>query len=282
MGTIPPAEETAPVAQVVAHVRAARKYRGICADTVWRIAAQEWTKHGDDDATPGTIKRVVKAVKSRLHQAYGAYQARVNYDQAYRALATAYAEGTDEAIRATSHRLLSLHSSTRERLSILHRFYSEIVHHTGVPGSVLDLACGLNPLSLPWMGLGNGTTYHAYDIDAERIAFLARYLELAGLDGHAHLQDVIASPPTERADMALLLKSFTCLERQHQGSTRALLDGLAVRYVVVSFPVKSLGRRDKGMLTHYARTFDEMTAGQAWTVTRLNFATELVYLVDKR
>ena len=37
-------------------------------------------------------------------------------------------------------------------------------------GEALDLACGLNPLSLPWMGLNDEATYHVYDIDAERIA----------------------------------------------------------------------------------------------------------------
>ena len=59
MGTPPPTEETAPVAQIAARVQAARKYRDICADTVWRIAAQEWSKHGDGDATPSAIKRAV-------------------------------------------------------------------------------------------------------------------------------------------------------------------------------------------------------------------------------
>jgi 16S rRNA (guanine(1405)-N(7))-methyltransferase len=279
METNPPTDETSQVERIVADVRASRKYRNVCPDTIRCIAAEEWTKR---DATRRAVKLATKATKSRLHQAYGAYEAHVDYDRAYRALQDAYAEGTAEATQMTCHRLLALHTSSRERRSILHRFYAEIFCHTGgVPRALLDLACGLNPLSLPWMGLDGEATYHAYDIDLERIAFLQRYFDLAGLRGEAHFQDVIGDLPAERADVALLLKSATCLERQRRGSVLALLDGLDVRYVVVTFPLKSLGRREKGMLAHYTRTFAEMTSSRPWTVTRLDFHSELVYVVDK-
>jgi 16S rRNA (guanine(1405)-N(7))-methyltransferase len=182
--------------------------------------------------------------------------------------------------------------SSRERLPILDRFFVDIFAHTGSPRSLLDLACGLNPLSLPWMGLGRSSSgallddgevvYHAYDIDTARVAFLNRYLDLAGVHADARTQDVICAPPVEQADVALLLKSSTCLERQKRGVTLALLDALDVSYAVVTFPVKSLGRREKGMPAHYAQTFAEMLASRPWPVIRLDFATEQVFVVDKR
>jgi 16S rRNA (guanine(1405)-N(7))-methyltransferase len=275
MGASSPRERAREIDQIVADVQASSKYKNVCVDTIRRIAAEEWTKHG-------VTKRALKATKSRLHQAYGAYEAHIDYERAFNALQTAYAEGTREAVQMACHRLLALHTSTGERLSILHRFYTAIYAHTGVPRSVLDLACGLNPLSLPWMGLGRAATYHAYDIDRERIDFFQRYFELIGLQGYAHLQDVISDPPGEQADLALLLKSATCLERQRRGSTLVLLKGLSVKHVVVSFPVRSLGRREKGMVAHYAQLFAEMVDGTPWTVTRLDFRTELVYVVDKQ
>jgi 16S rRNA (guanine(1405)-N(7))-methyltransferase len=278
MDTESPAEEASQVDQIVANVQASQKYCDVCVDTIRRIAAQEWAKRG---MAKRALKLAIKATKSRLHQAYGAYETSLNYDRAYHALQAAYAEGTAEATQVVCHRLLALHTSTRERLPILNRFYAEIFSHTGVPLSLLDLACGLNPLSLPWMGLSGEAAYSAYDIDAERIAFLQRYFDLAGLRGHAHLQDVIIDLPAERADVALLLKSTTCLERQRRGSTLALLDGLDARHIVVTFAVRSLGRREKGMLAHYARTFAEMVEDRPWAVTRLDFQTELVYVVEK-
>jgi 16S rRNA (guanine(1405)-N(7))-methyltransferase len=262
------------VEQIVANVRASLKYRGVCTRTIWRIAEEEWAKRGQ-------LKRAIKATKTRLHQAYGAYESRVDYERAYRALDTAYTVATPEAIRTACHRLLSRHASTSERLSILDRVYAEIWERTGIPRSLLDVACGLNPLSLPWMGLSAGSQYHAYDIDADRVAFLNRYLVLAGMDARARVQDVICDPPAERADVALLFKASTCLEHQRKGSTLSLLNALDVSYVVVSFPVKSLGQREKGMREHYARTFREAISDRPWRVTHLAFATELVFIVDK-
>jgi len=263
------------VERIVIRVRASRKYRSVCVDTVRRIAADEWSRWG-------ALKPALKATKSRLHQIYGAYETGTGLRHAADALRSATMDGRKEAIRSACRYMLSLHTSTRERLPDLDRFYRDIYAHTGIPHVILDLACGLNPLALPWMGLGQGSEYHAYDIDGDRIALLNDYLDMAGVQINAHLQDVICDPPDEKGDLALLLKSAACLERQRRGSTLALLDKLAVDWVVVSFPVKSLGRREKGMPEHYAHQFDGMLYGRPWPVTRLDFPTELVFAVDKR
>ena len=262
------------VEQIVANVGAAAKYWRVCPRTVQRLAAEEWARHHH-------LKRAIKATKSRLHQVYSAYESPVDYDRGTRLLEAAYAVGTPQAVRQACRTILALHTSTRERLPILDRFYADLYAYTGTPRTLLDLACGLNPLSHPWMGLPPGVAYHAYDIDTERIAFLDRYLALAGAEAHAHLQDILCDPPTERADVALLLKSSTCLERQRKGSTLALLDRLDVSHVVVTFPVKSLGQREKGMPEHYQHAFLEMVSGRPWRVTRFAFATELAFIVSK-
>jgi 16S rRNA (guanine(1405)-N(7))-methyltransferase len=285
--------ETDPIEQIVAGVRRGKKYRAVCEETVRRIAAELWAQHGAEQwakvggAGQGgkralrAIKPAIKATRARLHQVYAAYESPVDYERATRDLESAYARGESEPIRLACRRLLALHASTRERLPILDRFYDELWAHTGVPGVVLDLACGLNPLSVPWMGLRATAVYHGYDIDAARVAFLGRVLPLAGLEAHAHLQDVVCAPPLEAGDVALLMKSSACLERQQPGATLVLLDALRVGYVVVTFPVQSLGQREKGMAAHYERTFRVWLADRPWHVTRLRFASELVFIVDK-
>lgn len=262
------------IEQIVASVSASPKYRNVCASTVRRIAIQAWERQR-------SLKAAIKAAKSRLHQVYSAYEWPVDYARADQELEAALVSRSPEAIRKTCLDLLGLHASTQERLPILDRFYAEILAHTGMPNVLFDLACGLNPLSLPWMGLPSRTAYRAYDIDGARVEFLNRFFALAQVDGRAHLQDILCDPPTERADIALLLKASACLEQQEKGGTLRLLDALNVRHGVVSFPVKSLGRREKGMLQHYERTFRQMITGRPWTVTRLLFPTELVFIVDK-
>jgi 16S rRNA (guanine(1405)-N(7))-methyltransferase len=262
------------IEEIVASVHASRKYRHICPTTVRRIATSEWAKRR-------SIKAAIKATKSRLHQVYGAYENDVDYDRAWSMLSKAYADNRPERVRSACEGLLALHTSTRERIPILDQFYASVFALTGVPQSVLDLACGMNPLSLPWMGLDQGAFYCAYDIDCERIAFLRRYLDLTRLVGCARCQDVISTPPLERADLALLLKSSPCLERQGRGSTLALLDALQVRHIVVSFPIKSLGQREKGMVEHYDRFFAEIVSDRRWGAQRLNLSNEMVFVVDK-
>ena len=266
---------TPAIQEIVANVQASRRYRNVCASTIRRIAAVEWKKCG-------ALKPAIKGVKSKLHQVYGAYETSIDYDRAFQALRAAYAGESPEDVQTACRHILSRHASTRERLPILDRFYRDVFAHTGLPGSLVDLACGLNPLSMPWMGLGEGTVYHAYDIDRARIAFLDRYFSLAGVRAYAHLGDVICNPPTERADLGLLFKSATCLEQQQRGSTLALLDALDVRYAVVTFPVTSLGHREKGMSQHYANAFRGMLSDRPWPVTRLDFSTELAFIVDKQ
>jgi hypothetical protein len=50
---------------------------------------------------------------------------------------------------------------------------------------------------------------------------------------------------------------------------------------VVSFAVKSLGGRDKGMKDHYRRQFLEWAQDHRWSCEELAFDTELVYIVHR-
>ena len=60
-------------------------------------------------------------------------------------------------------------------------FYQTIFHQTGLPSSLHDLACGLHPLSFPWMGLPLTTLYYAYDIIQPRIDFINHFFSKIGI-----------------------------------------------------------------------------------------------------
>lgn len=257
---------------VVSAVSPSRKYRTICPDTIRRIAEGELGKHRNTRAA-------IKATKRRLHQIYGAFEQDVDYDALYRRLEAAYDTGTDCEIKEACRRVMELHSSTRERLPILDRFYPEILENTGQPGSILDLGCGLNPLALPWMDLPAGAPYIAIDIDTARVEFLNGYLALAGLEPLARCQDVLAHPPDDPADVALLLKMSPSLERQEPGATLRLLQDIKTPLVVVSFAVKSLGGREKGMVEHYRGQFLAWAEARQWSVETLAYDTELAFVV---
>lgn len=269
-----PAEKRPDLDAVVSAVATSKKYRAVCKDTIGRIAARELAAHSG-------LKATVKATKRRLHQVYGAFEQEVDYDTAYSRLEAAYSAGTELKIEAACRHALGLHSSTRERLPILEQFYPAILEITGWPATLLDLGCGLNPLALSWMNLPAGTRYVALDIDAARVRFLNRYLSLAGFEPLARCQDVLSELPDDEAGLALMLKLSPSLERQEPGATLRLVEQLRTPCVVVSFAIKSLGGREKGMTEQYQRQFRTWIADRHWAVEQLDFETELVFVVRK-
>lgn len=260
--------------KVIASVVSSKKYSAVCDDTVRRIAERELVHRG-------SLKAATKATKRRLHQVYGGFEQHLDYDLAYQQLAAAYRVGSEAEIRAASRKILEQHSSTRERLPVLDQFYAAILAVIGRPESILDLGCGLNPLALPWMHLVGDARYIALDIDADRVRFLNRYLALVGLAPLARCQDVLSHPPHDMVDLALLLKMSPSLERQEPGSTLWLMERLNAPRLVVSFAVKSLGGREKGMRDQYERQFSQLVENRGWLVEKLVFETELVFVVKR-
>jgi 16S rRNA (guanine(1405)-N(7))-methyltransferase len=262
---------------VVSAVAASKKYGALCEDTIRRVAELEMA------TAPGaSLKSVVKATRRRLHQVYGAFEQPFDAREAYHWLEIAYRSGSQAGIEAACRHVLGLHQSARERLPIIDRFYQAIWEVTGKPQAILDLGCGLNPLALPWMGLAQAARIIALDIDRERADWLNRYLALAGLEPLARCQDLLANPPGDPADVALLLKMGPTLERQEPGSTGRLIERLQAPAIVVSFAVKSLGGHEKGMAGNYRKQFLELAAGQGWPATELRFRSELVFIVRKQ
>jgi 16S rRNA (guanine(1405)-N(7))-methyltransferase len=106
-------------------------------------------------------------------------------------------------------------------------------------------------------------------------------LQTAGVAGAAHVCDLARGAPRQRADLALALKALPPLEHLQKGAGARLLRALQADYLLVSFPARSLGGRDKGMVEHYARGFLALADAEGWPVERFEFATELAFRVRK-
>jgi 16S rRNA (guanine(1405)-N(7))-methyltransferase len=174
---------------------------------------------------------------------------------------------------------MNAHASARERLPFLAPFYQRIFAQLGPVRRVLDLGCGLNPLAIPWMPLAADAVYHAYDVHGDLVQFLAAALPLLGVAGTARLSDLAQDVIDQPADLALLLKLLPTLEQLDRTAGDRLLTRLNAQHMVVSFPIRSLGGREKGMRTTYETRFRHMIADRPWQVERLEFPTELVFVV---
>lgn len=258
------------------------KYREIAPELVRRIGAQELAKRR-------SLKEAVKATKNKLHQIGGAYQpGRINYEEGLALLqetAPEPVEGSGQAasssphFRAICHSIMQAHASTRERLLILDHFYQTTLASLPPIHTVLDLACGLNPLAYPWLPLPKETQFTAVDIYSDMLTFIQHFFEIAGVNGRTQQRDIIGNPPTEPHDLILLLKTLPCLEQVDKQAATNLIDRLNGRYLLISYPAQSLGGRGKGMVENYTQHFEALANGRHWQVKRFEFATELAFLV---
>lgn len=261
--------------RLVNEVMKGGKYHNISEAFIQRIASQELTKQRGARST-------VKAIKRKLHQVGGAFFDRpIDFDHCLGELKAALSMGQDEFRRACFEGMC-YHSSARERLPEIEFFFHTILADLPPIRRVLDVACGLNPLAIPWMDLPVDVEYIAVDIYSDLIAFLNSFWSLVGVDGEAVVSDVIGNCPNYQADVVFLLKSIPCLEQVDKTAGLKLLDGIQAEHIFVSFPVNSLGgRRDRGMLKNYFNRFTQLLSDRPWKMEKFEFDTELVFLVRK-
>jgi 16S rRNA (guanine(1405)-N(7))-methyltransferase len=266
--------------ELVRQVMASPRYRGISRDLIVAVGARELARHPRP-------KEAVKATRSKLHQVAGAFFERQAYDRWLTMLEDVSASGDLDARKAVCRVILGAHASTRERLPILETFYARTLAELGPIHSMLDVACGLNPLTIPWMPLAPDVEYHAYDVYPELATFLNAAFPLLGVRGSAHVTDVTAAPPAVHAAVALVLKALPCLEQLDRSASSRLLEALDADRVLVTYAVRSLGGKRKGMMTTYDAHLRGLlagarsAAGRTWGITRYDFATELAYVIEK-
>ena len=259
--------------RLVEQVGTSPGYRGMARELIASVGARELAKRRSP-------KEAVKATKSKLHQVAGAYFPRQDYARWLEVLEEAAARSHEELLAACRD-IMRQHASTRERLPILEDFYVRTLGDLPPPRRVLDLGCGLNPLAIPSMPLAPDAEYYAYDVYPDLAAFLTACLPLFGVRGTAGVADLTAAPPTETADVALVLKLLPPLERLDPAAPARLLEALNADYLLVSYPVHSLGGRSKGMVATYDAQMERLLAGKGWRVERFEFATELAFRVQK-
>ncbi len=266
--------------ELVSEIQSSPKYRAIAPDLVRRIASQELGKGR-------AVKETIKAVRARLHQVGSAYQeGGLDLERWRRDLADLPHDPADPGLRSWCVSIMRQHASTRERLLILENFFYTALAGIAPVTSLLDLACGLNPLALSWLPLQPGAPYYGCEIYPELVEFLNLYLAHVGQPGKVDVVDLVGWAGGGKGydspvQLALLLKTLPCLEQVEKGISLRLLDAIPAEYVLVSFPARSLGGHAKGMPRNYEANFRELVSARPWTLERFEFQSELAFLVRK-
>ncbi|MEM7120774.1 MAG: 16S rRNA methyltransferase [Pseudomonadota bacterium] len=259
---------------VITDLRKSAKYATLCEPTLERIAVWAIARHPRP-------KDAAKAAKRKLHQVFGAYLDPGAVALAERAVDELGDSPDKAALAQAADAILRHHASSKERLAGLGSFYRALWQVTGAPASVLDIACGFSPFALPMMGLPAECRYDAIDIDTRLMAVAERFRALYGQPGRIEAGDVLVDPPEKDADVALVLKTLPCLDQQETGAGARLLRQIKARTIVVTYPVRSLGGRDKNMAATYRDSFAKVTAGLGRRVDEIEGEDELVFVLTQ-
>ena len=230
-------------------------------------------------------KEIVKNVKSKLYQVSGAYRNdNLDYSTLKEKLVNVTAETPLDELKSICQEIMHTHASTRERSGILDELYGEIFRDIPQPKTICDLACGLNPFSIPWMPLQPGFRYEAFDLFSDMSDLLNFFFEKRSIDGKAAQANLLYGMPGGPYDLAFLFKVIPCLEQIDKYGGRHILNQLSysARYAAVSFPGASLSGKEKGMPRNYEVHFMNIVEQDAWEIRKVKFPTELVFIMKSK
>lgn len=266
--------------EIVENIKKSKKYRAVYIKTIERIVADCIVRFGE--------KRAEKEAKNLLYQVWGAfYTTRPDFSKILNKIKieTEKLQSTDlqnADLKKIILPILQLQSSAQERVEILEEFYKKIFEITGAPSLIIDQACALNPLTIPWMALPENVKYLAYDIDEEQTKFLNDAFNLLGIkNAKAETKDIL-SDNFDYADVVFMFKLLPCLDHQKKKCSLEILKAQKCKFMVISFPIKSIGGKEKGMTEFYRNSFKLLIEKENWKVSELLFESELVFVVQKR
>ena len=233
-----------------------KKYSDVCPDTIRRVIAECEGRYKK-------AKDMEKAVREKLHGITGAFN-----DLGPDAAEAVAAISDDAGLEAVLRR----HASTRERLPLtsMDALYAKIFGVTGAPQSILDLACGLNPV---YLTRRFSCRAGGVDISKSCVSLIDE-----GVWGDLLCENAV---PKERFHIALLFKILPLLERQKSGSAMAVMNRINAEYLVVSFPTRTLGGRNVGMEDNYSAWMEAHMPENRTVAARFATENELYYVLKE-
>ena len=246
--------------ELVAEIRKKKELSGVSTEVIKKSIINYVSKHNValDKVNKKDKKLIIKEVRAELRLYTGRFQ-----------------KGTDrreEMLGSGNIRgLLESHVSTKERVGI----YPELkmlIKNLNVK-SILDLACGLNPIALAEKDI----KYHACDIKEDELEIIGKFFEKNGINGKVFvcdLREVDENLP--EADLCLLLKTFEVVDKMY---AERILKSLKCRYIIVSFPLQKIsGRRMKVPKRDW---MDKILERLKYKFKIVEMENEIFYVIEK-
>jgi len=219
-----------------------------------------------------------KRIREKIHNITALYLGDINYKKAIDEFREV--KNCPSALKEFCQQNLTFHASTKERGQDLAALYQQLFSHIGNCKSIADLACGLHPLGLPFMGLPLGCAYYAYDLNKARVDFLNVFITEQGYNGGCFHQDIITNPPSIHFDAVFFFKEAHRFEKRQPGIMRVFLRSIKASKIVVSLPLQSLGTSSE-LSPKYEQTLYEYAAEHGRSFGSFTHGNEIFYVISE-
>ena len=209
-----------------------------------------------------TVRASIKELQRELHTTYSQFQS--SHDSKKEQLLE-----QEESINS----LLNIHKSTQERIKSYDEIYSYL-HSHHIPSleivgknsslTILDIGCGMNPLSIETFIENSNSKISASslkwigcDVHEEDMKYLTKCYKKYGFQGEFFSCDLTREDDREKinslnADILFAFKVLDSLEHIQRNISFEILKELNYKIGVISFATYSLGRRKKIPITKRA------------------------------
>ncbi len=259
--------------ELIAEIVSSRKYASVSREVIERTCIEASKKYKKK-------KEVLSEAKKQLHIIYESFLTK-NCQSIARKKIENYS-GEDMANdKSFSKELLSLHVSTKERLASVDETYDFIAQYITQDCILSDVGCGFNPLALPFLS-NKPSRYLAYEISQETVELINLYFARVGIDNYrAELLDAVIFSPPGHCDLLLAFKLLPLLQQQKKGRVIEFLVSTSFEKAIVSFPIKSLSGKNKGMESFYSSFIESNLPMQITINDRKVINNELFYVLRK-
>ena len=262
------------IENIVQTVMTSKKYSNIIPETINRICNEESIKYKKD-------KDILRSSKKRLHIISESFFSISNANKI-----TSIKKCIDNDGHISTEmieQLLLLHISTKERSSFYKEFYNDIFRVVGNVNSILDIACGLNPVAYVLSdNFDSRVRYEATDINLDNIELVNKILSLYDLQAKIYGSDILCDIPNGEWDVVFLFKIVPLLEQQKKGYFRSIIEQINSKFFIITFPTKSISGKNVGMKDYYENMMTKyIENSQMEIIFRKAYFNEIMFVIKK-
>jgi len=191
--------------------------------------------------------------------------------------------------------LLKTHLSTKERYGYYDEIYNKIFKITKKPNSILDLGCGLNPLSLPEEFMKN-IKYYAGDINQDDLEIVNEYFRKNKFEGDVFFYDLKlqklgvfgtsnklaycknANDHLPKTDVCFLFKVLDLIDNKGHKNAEKVLKQIPAKFVIVSFSKITLSGKKLNASRNWLKLLIERLR---WKYYLFETENEMFFVINK-